>query len=636
MRTRTIIFAIGFLLVSSIQALAAPMHLWSKAFTSSGVDAGLAVNSDVAGNVVTTGRFQFTVDFGGGNLTGFPSTFLAKYAPNGAHVWSRSYPTLCNDMAVDGSGNVIVTGVVGGTFDFGGGPSAGGNNDIYVVKYDPNGSFLWVRRFGATGGFNPRAVAADAAGNIFITGGFGSTIDFGGGPLTGALDIYVAKFDPSGAHVWSKSFGSPLFEDFGSDIDADETGGVIVTGRFGDTVSFGGSPLTSVSEADIFLVKFDVDGVHQWSRSTGGPLDDEGAAVAIDATGNVVTTGSFTGTINWGGSDLTSAGSGDVYLAKYDANGVHQWSARYGSTSSDRGMDIDLDAYGNIAVTGRFRGVVNFGGGSLTSAGAADIFVARYDAAGAHQWSQRFGSNATTPPPNSGSIDDVGYGVCIDGCGNTFATGVFGGTVDFGGGPLVGAGFEDIFLIKYGELPLPVLISNFSASERGRVVDVAWNLASDEALAAFTLYRTSDGSTRVVASGNASTRSFSDTSVEPGKSYDYELAITTVGGDVFRSPVATVNVAAIANVLEQNQPNPFNPSTTIAYTLSERASTAVDIYDAAGSLVVRLDAGEHDAGTHSVTWNGRDASGRPVASGVYFYQLEGVAGLHSRKMVLLK
>jgi hypothetical protein len=551
MRTRTVILAIGLLIIFSIQATAAPMHLWSKAFTSSGVDAGLAVNSDPAGNVVTAGIFQFTVDFGGGALTGFPSTFVAKYDPNGAHLWSRSYPTFSNDMAVDGFGNVIVTGLVGGTFDFGGGPTAGGN-DIYLVKYDPNGSFLWVRRFHPTGGSDPRAVAADAVGNIYITGGFGDTVDFGGGPLTGALDIYVAKFDPSGAHVWSKSFGSPLFEDFGTDIDADATGGVIVTGRFGDTVSFGGTPLTSVGETDIFLAKLDNDGVHQWSRSTGGPFDDAGGAVAVGAAGNVVATGSFTGTINLGGSDLTSAGSGDVYLAKYDATGAHQWSARYGGTSSDAGQDIDLDALGNIAVSGRFRGVASFGGASFTSAGGSDIFVARYDAAGVHQWSQRFGSDAMTPPPNVSSIDERGYGVCIDGSGNTFATGTFGGTVDFGGGPFAGVGREEIFIIKYGE------------------------------------------------------------------------------------SATAVNVAGITNLLQQNHPNPFNPSTTITYTLNERATTAVVIYDAAGSLVVRLDAGEHDAGTRSVNWNGRDASGRPMASGVYFYRLEGVAGLAARKMVLLK
>ena len=97
-----------------------------------------------------------------------------------------------------------------------------------------------------------------------------------------------------------------------------------------------------------------------------------------------------------------------------------------------------------------------------------------------------------------------------------------------------------------------------------------------------------------------------------------------------------VESPAPAAVLGQNFPNPFNPKTTIEYSLSTRSRAVLAIYDSEGSLVVRMDQGLRDAGTHRVEWDGHDASGKAVGSGVYFYRLEGVAGVAPRKMVLLK
>jgi plastocyanin len=108
-------------------------------------------------------------------------------------------------------------------------------------------------------------------------------------------------------------------------------------------------------------------------------------------------------------------------------------------------------------------------------------------------------------------------------------------------------------------------------------------------------------------------------------------------GDVTVEEAPTpVETPAPTATLEQNFPNPFNPSTTIAYTLPNRTRVAMGIYDSEGALVIRLDQGLREAGTHRAEWDGRDASGALVGSGVYFYRLEGVAGVAPRKMVLLK
>lgn len=624
MRSRLLLF-FSLLLISS-EALATPMHLWSRHFGNYSIDAPNDIAGNPAGEFVISGEVITAVDLGGGFL--YPvagsSLFIAKYDSDCHHQWSKLFDEAVDtEIALDPQGNTVAVGTCFGTVDFGGGPLTTGGT--FAAKFNSTGGHIWSRRYpiGAVG------VAVDQLGNTFITGNLGGSYSFGGPTLTsaGSTDVFIVKYDPSGAHVWSRRYGSASGET-GRRIALDGAGNILVTGSCNGAVDFGGGPLTG--PVGVYLLKVDANGTHVWSRRFGGPNNDEIEGVAADASGNVLITGWFSGTAVYGGAPLTPVGGNDAFLAKFAPDGTHQWSKSMGGPGDlDRAFGVAIDPSGNAIVTGEFKPGANFGGGVLPNAGGDDVFVARYDASGAHLSSVGFGST---------DWDEWGEAVVVDGSGNYIVNGVFANAVDFGGGSIQSYGWQDVFVAKYGELPVPVLISNFSATARRSAVDVAWDLASDEALNAFTLYRTTDGDTRsvVVASGNASARSHTDDSVEPGKSYDYELTVTIANGDVFRSPVASVDVPALASSLEQNQPNPFNPSTTIAYTLTERATTAVAIYDAAGSLVARLDAGEHDAGTHSVSWNGRDASGRSVASGVYFYQLEGVPGLAARKMVLLK
>lgn len=121
--------------------------------------------------------------------------------------------------------------------------------------------------------------------------------------------------------------------------------------------------------------------------------------------------------------------------------------------------------------------------------------------------------------------------------------------------------------------------------------------------------------------------------------FNYYCLFHCIGGmrgDVTVEEAPTPVGVSFATALGQNFPNPFNPTTTIEYSLGERSHAIVGIYGADGTLVIRFDQGVREAGTHSVKWDGRDASGVNVGSGVYFYRLEGVAGVTPRKMVLLK
>ena len=180
-------------------------------------------------------------------------------------------------------------------------------------------------------------------------------------------------------------------------------------------------------------------GNHLWSKRFGGTSFDFGTSVAVDSAGNVLVTGEFNGTADFGGGGLTSAGNTDIFVAKYDAAGNHLWSKRFGGTNYDYGYSVAVDSAGKVLVTGYFSGTADFGGGGLTSAGQFDIFVAKYDAAANHLWSKRFGE--------AGS--DAGNSVAVDSGGNVLVTGSFEDTVDFGGGGLTSAGFADIFVAKF-------------------------------------------------------------------------------------------------------------------------------------------------------------------------------------------
>ncbi|UCF06867.1 MAG: hypothetical protein JSV33_07555, partial [bacterium] len=124
---------------------------------------------------------------------------------------------------------------------------------------------------------------------------------------------------------------------------------------------------------------FDADGNHLWSKRFGDTSQQQGHSVACDGSGNVVVTGHFVGSVDFGGRALMSAGGADIFLARFDADGTHLWSKRYGDASTQVGYGVACDGSGNVVVTGNFEGNVNFGGGPLTSAGGWDIFLAQFE-----------------------------------------------------------------------------------------------------------------------------------------------------------------------------------------------------------------------------------------------------------------
>lgn len=422
-------------------------YLWSKRLGGTLDDSANAVAVDGGGNVLVAGSFRLQAEFGGETLTsaGGSEVFVAKYAPDGRHLWSKRLGGTSSDyawaVAVDGSSNVLVAGDFAGTADFGGGPlTSVGYDDIFLAKYDANGTHLWSKRLGGTGSDAAWSMAVDGSGNVLVTGAFEGTADFGGGPLVSAgnTDIFVAKYSSGGTHLWSKRFGGTDYERAWA-VAADGSGNVLLAGDFAGMADLGGGPLTSAGSDDVFVARYDASGVHLWSKRFGGAGNERASAMAVDRSGSVLLAGEFLGTADFGGGPLTSAGSADIFVAKYDAGGAPLWSKRFGGSGYDRAWAVAADgSSGHVLMAGQHEGGVDFGGGVLSSHGFGDIFAVQCDAGGAHLWSRSFG----------GTFPDSAATVAVDGSGNMLVAGDFASSVDFGGGAFFSTGRNDGFLLK--------------------------------------------------------------------------------------------------------------------------------------------------------------------------------------------
>src|SRR5438876_204969 len=315
----------------------------------------------------------------------------------------------------------------------------------------------WARGFGGAASDVGYGVAVDSSGNTVMTGRVESSVDFGGGVVCQPATVFVSKYSPTGATLWSKCLGGMRGGGTGRAVAVDGNGNVLVTGKLSGTVDFGTGPLTSAGASSIFVAKYSAAGVPVWSRAFGGGFNDVGNGVAVDAGGNVVIIGTAAGTVNFGGGPITANGytivvakfspagghlwsrgfaRKDMFVAKYSPAGAYLWSKLAGGFYDDAGKAVAVDPIGKVVVTGTFQAAVNFGTGSLMSAGRSDIFVARYSADGVPLATQRFG----------GADSDAGNGVAVDRSGRPVVTGSYRLGVDFGGTVLGGAGTDDIFL----------------------------------------------------------------------------------------------------------------------------------------------------------------------------------------------
>ena len=430
----------------------------------------LSATADLAMTAVEDMASAGATDLSGAADLSTPLPDLAgPGAQTGGAVWSRRMGSgdtdQANDVATDPSGNIFVVGEFRLSADLGGGAlNSAGFIDAFVAKYAPDGTHLWSKRLGSNINEAAQAVVADSAGNVYVAGAFESSVDFGGGPITamGARDVFVAKYSPTGAHLWSKRLGG-ISDDAVQHLEFDPTGAVLLVGSFTGSGDFGTGMLASAGNTDVFVTKLDLAGNAVWAQRFGGLAAENGRGVAVDKAGNVVLTGSFNGSATFGGAALVSAGGQDAFVVKLDAAGAHVWSKRFGEFGTDAGVGAAFDSAGNVLLTGTFTSKIDFGLGPI--AGGNDSWVAKLTPQGLPVWGIRCGGSLTT------TVQDV----AVDKLDQVLIGGGFSGNADFGGGFLTVTGGvnTDAFMAKFASNGSHVWSRNLGSSGNDGINAVA-------------------------------------------------------------------------------------------------------------------------------------------------------------------
>jgi hypothetical protein len=304
-------------------------------------------------------------------------------------------------------------------------------------------------------------IVVDASGDYYITGTFLGTSTFGSTSITsaGGIDIFIAKYSSNGTLKWVKQAGG-VADDYGYSVALDNTGNVFVTGYFTGNVYFGAINKTSVGGNDIFIAKYDSNGLEQWVQSAGGISNDIGIDICIDVAGDIIIDGVY---------------GSDIFVAKYDNTGTFKWIQSAGGTGYDVAQGIAVDASKNIYITGIYANTATFGSLTpITSAGGSDIFIAKYDENGLIQWVRSAGG--------SSSNGDTGYGIAVDNANNVFVTGGYGGSANFSGIFKTSLNnSSDIFIAKYNSSGTVQWVQ----SAGGNSSDISINVAVDNAGSAY-------------------------------------------------------------------------------------------------------------------------------------------------------
>jgi hypothetical protein len=463
---------IATLSISSICVAQTPVFEWARGTGGTDLDYSPSIKTDQLGNVYTTGTFTGTVDFDTGagvySLTssGIFDAYIKKVDAAGNFLWAHSYGSTGGvqgkSIDIDDNGNVYVAGTFRYAVDF----NPGTGTDIitsvtsidgFILKLNANGDFRWVKSFAGRLNY----ISYDGIGNVYTTGWYSNTVDFdpGVGVLSltsnGGADVFVHKMDTAGTFGWVKTFGGSD-NDNGRALSFDNMGNVHLVGSFKSTVDFdpgvGVLNKTSAGDSDAFIQKLDLLGNLVWVKTFGNVGSDGITGIELDNSNHIITTGIFTGTIDFDPNptvtNLTGTGTYASFIQKLDAAGNFQWVKGFMGTGTDyvRTYGMALDQFDNIYTIGAFNGAIDFDPNASTNI-----------ISGSH-------AGVINKIDNNGNLDFAlvvgdpgceGISITVDLFDNILCTGGFENTSDFN--PLTGVhnltnqGNSDEFILKIAQ-----------------------------------------------------------------------------------------------------------------------------------------------------------------------------------------
>jgi len=304
-------------------------------------------------------------------------------------------------VAFDAEGNVYLAGETTGDGRFGELERKGlGEVDFFLAKVSKEGRFLWVRSLGGSRVDRGYGVVVDSAGNAYVTGHYQSVDAVVEGktlPNAGDYDVFVAKYDPAGSLLWLRTAGSEGY-DYGHGIALDPTGAVVVSGaiageaRFGDVVVNAGGKGRAT-----FCAKYQADGELLWARSSEGAFSGSGHGVGVDGQGQIYIAGSGRGVGSWGPVKLDCPAGQAALVIKLSAEGEGLWAAKVEGQPSAVYHEVTVDATGRVWCAGMFKGEATLASGAVRTSGDKDSdgMIVHYTPDGREVWSQVLQSPGT-------------------------------------------------------------------------------------------------------------------------------------------------------------------------------------------------------------------------------------------------
>ena len=431
------------------------------------------IAADPVGNVYVAGTYTGTIDLDPSTTTAYnlvgkggTDVFVAKYSATGQIMWAKTLDGAANetiaDVVVDGIGNVYVAGTFSGAVDFNPDPNvsstltAAPGGSAFLWKLSQGGNFFMARSIGGTS--TATGLVVNPSGQIMVTGQFTGTADFNPSPTASANLIttnpagssYIWRLDVLGNYVYAKPFNTTGTIETAA-ITMDGLGNAFIAGRFTGTADLDPADGTKANYAAgttwmPFVDKLGPTGAYLWGRTLRTVTPVAGAAnsmtgLGVDAMGNVYTSGTFAGTVDFDPGALTlplssNGGSADGFAWKLDPSGAVRYANRFGGPSAETVSEMGIDSSGMVSIGGTFTGIGDFDpnpslgavANLVSGSGAADTYVVRFGPQGAMKYTRALGGGTSTARLS---------GLFADGAGNMYVTGGLAGKGDFDPGPAV-------------------------------------------------------------------------------------------------------------------------------------------------------------------------------------------------------
>lgn len=516
--------------------------------------------------------------------------WVARYTGPG------NYDDMAKSIALDGDGNVYVTGFSRGT---------GTYFDYATIKYDNDGEEQWCARYNNFGSSSDCAfaIAVDLSGNVYVTG----TSDGNGT----CADCATIKYNNDGVEQWVARYNSPAdMDDYCHSIVLDEAGNVYVTG-----VSWSGS---GIHTSDYLTIKYNNDGVEQWVALYNGPGNDsdEAAGISIDETGNVYVTGG-------------SRGDGTYYdyaTLMYNSDGVEQWVARYDGSGngSDRAKAISTDDTGNVYVTGY----------SSCTGSSYDYATIKYNNDGVEQWIAHYNGPLNSIDQACAIVVDEPHNVYVTGSSRGVGTSVDYATIKYNS-----VGGEEWVARYNGLMDLSDEAYDIAIDSVGNVYVTGQQESQIQLYYYATIKYNPSGATQWVMNyyspiGNNS----SPCAIEVDGSANVYVTGWSIGTGADYSTIKYCQNLGIAPSQEMTHsgihlfpivPNPSTSILTVSFYIPDTYEVMVKIYDISGILVSDVSSGEYGPGLHQFQVC-------DIPSGVYFCHLQAGSVSVTEKLVVIQ